>query len=320
MSAAPLHRAPSGLSVVIPNYNGVKLLTDNLPSVFEALDGWDGEWEVIIVDDCSKDDSRALIRDRFPRATLIENRQNLGFSKTCNIGMAAARYPILLCINTDVKVSPDLPALLVRHFSDPELFAVSPRIIVERESKNQGVVRGAYRKGFIKGSFAGSEEEVPARENLYAIGACVAYHAGKFRALKGYSEVYTPYLFEDVDICYRAWKRGWKSIYEPEATVWHYSNATLAKAKRRLNKRIYYRNRFLFHWANLSDPGMLARNLLTTAFRLSVGWLWLNFLYYEAFFGALSRLKEVFAIRREEKKHRALGDAEVVRRAAGGAR
>jgi GT2 family glycosyltransferase len=309
----------SGLSVVIPNYNGVKLLRENLPSVFDALENWDGEWEVILIDDCSADDSCRVIKEEFPKARLIVNQQNKGFSKTCNIGMAAARFPILLCINTDVKVERNLPEMLVRHFSDPDLFAVSPRIVVERESKNQGVVRAAYRKGFIKGSFAAADEQVPARENLYAIGACVAYHADKFRALGGYSEIYTPYLFEDVDICYRAWKRGWKSIYEPGATVYHYSNATLAKAKRRLNKKIYYRNRFLFHWANLSDSSMVAQNLLLIAFRLIVGVFWFNFLYYQSFFGALGRLGEVMAIRRQERPHRRLGDAQVVGRSARGA-
>lgn len=311
-----LPTAPAGISVVIPNYNGVPLLKANLPSVFAALSSWQGEWEVIVVDDCSTDDSRAVIATEFPQARLLVNPHNMGFSGTCNTGMAAARFPILLCINTDVKVSADLPATLVRHFGDPDLFAVSPRIVVERESKNQGVVRGAFRKGFIKGSFAGVDEEVAGRENLYAIGACVAYDAEKFRALNGYSEIYTPYLFEDVDICYRAWKRGWKSVYDPESTVWHYSNATLAKAKRRRNKCIYFRNRFLFHWANLSDPGFVLRNLVMTAFRLSVSWLWLNFVYYEAFFGALARLGEVAAVRREERKHRVLGDAEVLNRAA----
>jgi GT2 family glycosyltransferase len=302
------------LSIVIPNYNGVALLRENLPSVFDALEGWGGVWEVIIVDDCSSDESCRVIAEEFPRARLLVNPRNLGFSGTCNAGMAAARHPVLVCINTDVKVDHNLPAMLVRHFGDSDLFAVSPRIIVERESKNQGAVRTVFRKGFLKGAFAAAGDALPVRENLYAIGACVAYDAEKFRQLGGYSEIYSPYLFEDVDICYRAWKRGWKSVYEPQATVWHYSNATLAKAKRRLNKKIYFRNRFIFHWSNLSDPSFLARNLLNTLFRLLVSWLWLNFVYYEAFFGALARRREILAVRRAEREHRVFCDAEVLAR------
>lgn len=306
----------SGISVVIPNYNGAQLLADNLPSVLAAVERWGGEAEVIVVDDCSRDESCRVLKERFPGVRLLVNPRNLGFSKTCNVGMAAARFPILLCVNTDVRVEEDLLASLARHFEDPGLFAVTPQVIVEREDKNQGVVFGRSSRGFLKGTFAESCEKIPPRENLYAIGACVAYDAAKFRALGGFSEIFSPYLFEDVDISYRAWKRGWKSSYDPAARVWHYSSATLGKSKRRLNKRIYLRNRFIFHWVNLSDPALVLANAVSTALNLAFGWLWLNFVYYQAFFGALSRCREIFAIRREERKHRVLGDADVLGRCA----
>jgi GT2 family glycosyltransferase len=305
-----------GVSIVIPNYNGEKLLQDNLPSVFAAVNKWGGAAEVIIVDDCSADNSCSVIREQFPTAHLLVNHHNLGFSKTCNIGMAAARFSTLLCINTDVKVEDDLFELLLPHFSDPDLFAISPRVMVEREGKNQGAVIAAYRRGFIRGGFTRMDEHLPPRENLYAIGACVAYNTEKFRALRGYCEIFSPFLFEDVDISYRAWKRGWKSIYEPAATVWHYSNATLGKdkAKLRYNNIIYFRNRFIFHWINLSDRKFVVRNALTILFRLLVSFLWLNFTYYKAFWGALRCWKDIVTLRREEKPFRKLSDAEILRR------
>jgi GT2 family glycosyltransferase len=303
-----------GISVVIPNYNGERLLGEYLPSVLRAVEKWDGDAEIIVVDDCSRDESCRVIREQFPEVRLMVNPRNLGFSGTCNAGMREARYPILLCLNTDVRVEENLFAVLAERFRDPDLFAVTPRIIVEREDRNQGVCFGRFSHGFIKGSFRSAADPVPGRENLYAVGACVAYDAAKFRALGGYSEIYSPYLFEDVDISYRAWKRGWKSAYAPEATVWHFSNATLAKAKRRLNKTIYFRNRFIFHWANLSDPSFITLNALNTLLRLLVSWLWFNFVYYEAFFGALARRKEIRALRNQERQHRVFKDAEVLAR------
>jgi GT2 family glycosyltransferase len=303
-----------GISIVIPNYNGEQLLRENLPSIFAAVEQWQGPAEVIIVDDCSVDGSCQLIRKMFPTAKLLVNAKNSGFSKTCNIGMSTTRFPILLCINTDVMVEPDLLATVARHFDDPELFAVTPRVIVEREKKNQGAVFGRCRGGFIKGSFASADLELPERENLYAIGACVAYDADKFRALGGYSEIYSPYLFEDVDISYRAWKRGWKSIYDPSTTVWHYSNATLGKVKRHVNKVIYYRNRFIFHWINVSDPSVIFWNLLNTLLRLMFSFLLLKFYYYEAFLGAVKRWDAISDQRRIEKKFRVLRDVDVMKR------
>ncbi len=304
----------NGVSIVIPNYNGENLLRENLPSIFAAVEQWKGPAEVIIVDDCSADGSCHLIQDMFPAARLLVNSVNSGFSKTCNIGMAVARFPVLLCINTDVKVEANLLTTLAPHFADPELFAVTPRVIVEREGKNQGAVFGRCRGGFIKGSFALAENEVPERENLYAVGACVAYDANKFRALGGYSEIYSPYLFEDVDISYRAWKRGWKSIYDPSATVWHYSNATLGKVKRSINKVIYYRNRFIFHWINVSDPTAVFWNIMNTLFRLMFSVFLLKFYYYRAFLGALKRWDAIADQRRTEKSFRTLRDADVIRR------
>ncbi|HIJ94155.1 MAG TPA: glycosyltransferase [Desulfuromonadales bacterium] len=306
----------NGISIVIPNYNGEQLLRDNLPSVFAAVEQWKGSSEVIIVDDCSADESCKLVREMFPSAKLLINPVNSGFSKTCNAGMAIAQFPILLCINTDVKVGANLLTTLASHFVDPELFAVTPRIFVEREGKNQGAVISAYRRGFIRGGFIRMDEELPVRENLYAIGACVAYSAQKYRALGGYCEMYSPFLFEDADISYRAWKRGWKSIYDPSATVWHYSNATLGKdkAKLRRNHVIYYRNRFLFHWINLTDPAFILRNFLIILFRLTVSFLWLNFTYYKAFWEAAHYWKDIQLLRRAERPYRKLGDAEILRR------
>ena len=169
-------------------------------------------------------------------------------------------------------------------------------------------------KGFLKGSIAPLDERGGVRENLYCVGACVAYDLAKFRALGGYSEIYTPYLFEDVDISYRAWKRGWRSLYEPGATVYHYSSATISREKKRIKRTIYFRNRFLFHWINLTDPDFMARNLFHTLVRLSVSFLWGDIAYYAAFGGALRRLGEVNKFRRSAVASRCLTDREILRR------
>lgn len=307
-----------GVSVVIPNYNGAALLRENLPSVIAACTGWGGPHEIIVVDDCSSDNSTAVLAELFPSVQVLINPENQGFSRTCNRGIAAARYPVVFCINTDVRVEADLIAPLLRHFAEDSVFAVTPAILAEREGKNQGIVDGLYGKGFIKGGFAPLDAVSPVRENLYAIGACVAYDRVKFQALGGYNEIYTPYLFEDVDLSYRAWKRGWRSIYEPATRVFHYNSATIEQAGRRRKRTIYFRNRFLFHWLNLTDPGLLARNLLHTLFRLLVSFLWLDIPYYRAFWGALHSLRRVVRQRRAMKPFRVLGDREILRRTSGG--
>lgn len=303
-----------GISVVIPNYNGEQLLKENLPSIISALKHWGGEYELIVVDDCSKDASCRLIADHFPQVRLLVNSSNMGFSRTCNAGFKESHYPVGICINNDVKVETDFIAPLLKHFQDLTVFAVTPNILAEREGKNQGIVVELYNKGFIKGGFAPIDAVGCERENLYAIGACVAYDMAKFRALGGYGEIYSPYLFEDVDISYRGWKRGWRSVYEPGATVYHYSGATIGKTKKRDKRAIYFRNRFLFHWSNLTDPSFLFWNVLHTVVRLAVSFIWLDLVYYVSFFDALRRVGQVFDVRRSVAANLRLSDREILQR------
>lgn len=309
---------PAGISVVIPNYNGTTLLKENLPSILDALNRWGGQHEIIIVDDCSVDDSCQVIMQQFPRVRLIINQQNQGFSRTCNRGIAEARFPVILCINNDVKAEPDFVAPLLRHFEDPTVFAVTPNILAERDGKNQGIVTAGFGKGFVRGGFAPLDGRGAGREILYAVGACVAYDREKLLALGGYAEIYCPYLFEDVDLSYRAWKRGWRSLYEPASSVHHYSSATIGRSKKRTKRIIYFRNRFLFHWINLTDPAFRFANCLHTMLRLLVSFLWLDFPYYASFFGALRKLPEVRRLRRTVTQNLRLGDAEIIGRTAGG--
>ena len=306
-----------GISIIIPNYNGEQLLRENLPSVLSALEEWGGRGEIIVVDDASTDGSCVLIRELFPSITLIVNPENRGFSRTCNTGMSAARHNVVFCINTDVRVESGLIAPVIRHFADESVFAVTPNILVDREGRNQGIVRGLYGKGFLKGSIASIEERGDVRENLYCVGACVAYDFSKFRALGGYLEIYTPYLFEDVDISYRAWKNGWKSLYEPGATVHHYSSATISQENKLRKRAIYFRNRFIFHWINLTDPLFIVRNMAHTLLRLSVSFLWGDMSYYMAFGGAVRRFKQVRLSRRAGRDSRLLTDREILDRTAG---
>jgi GT2 family glycosyltransferase len=303
-----------GISIVIPNYNGEKLLQENLPSVIAALEHWGGKYQLIVVDDCSTDGSCRVLREQFPTVQLLVNRRNLGFSGTCNAGMRLVQAPVAICLNSDVKVAENLIEPLLLHFSDRELFAVTPDILAEREGCNQGRMSCRLKKGFLKAGFVPLGEQSGIREILYAVGACAAYDMEKFRALGGYAEIYTPYLFEDVDISYRAWKRGWKTLYEPGTEVYHYSSATIGKTRKRHKRTIYFRNRFLFHWINLSDPAVLLRHILAVAIRLAVSFLWLDFVYYRAFFGALGRWREVCALRQAERPHRSLTDAQIIGR------
>ena len=117
------------ISVIIPNYNGIKLLEAYLPFAFEAVKNAGVDYEVIIVDDCSVYDSVNFIRQNYPGVKLIVNSINRGFSFTCNTGIDAARYELIFFLNSDVKLSPDYFAHQWKYFSLPNTFGVMERII-----------------------------------------------------------------------------------------------------------------------------------------------------------------------------------------------
>lgn len=310
--------AMRGVSVVIPTWNGAGLLRENLPPLRDALLRWGGPWELIIVDDCGSDDSDAVVAELCPEALLLRNQVNSGFSRTCNAGFARATQPVVLCLNNDVRVTDGFLAPLLAHFDDDSVFAVTPNIVVEHEGRNQGIVRCLYGKGNLKGSFALRDEQSPVRENLYAIGACVAYDRQKLELLGGYAaELYTPYLFEDVDLSYRAWKRGWRSLYDPAGTVYHLSSATINRQGKRRKRTIYFSNRFVFHWANLTDRLLLGKHLFFAMLHLMFCWIWGDLVYYRAFGMALGRLPQIRDARRRAAGQQRLSDAEIMRRTQG---
>lgn len=307
--------AANGVSVVIPTWNGAGLLAANLPPLRRALNDWGGKWEIIIVDDAGQDDTARVVAECCPEARLLRNETNSGFSRTCNAGFAVSSYPLLLCLNNDVLVTDGFIGPMIGHFEDSSVFAVTPNIIVEHEGRNQGIVRGLYGKGNLKGSFASADESSGVRENLYAIGACVTYDREKLRQLGGYgADLYTPYLFEDVDLSYRAWKRGWKSLYEPRGTVFHQSSATINRQGKRKKRTIYFCNRFVFHWANLTDRDFLLKNIFFTFLHLMFCWMWLDLVYYRAFSMAVGRMGAIIQARTENRRHLAMGDGEILKR------
>src|SRR5438093_299679 len=95
-----------GLSVVIPNYNGIALFPHTLPTVLGALQNLSIPNEIVVADDCSTDQSLDFLSRHFPQIRIIRNESNKGFSVTANKGIQAAQYDLVLLLNSDVKLEP----------------------------------------------------------------------------------------------------------------------------------------------------------------------------------------------------------------------
>ncbi|HJQ70073.1 MAG TPA: glycosyltransferase family 2 protein [Blastocatellia bacterium] len=307
-----------GVSIVIPTWNGIALLERFLPSVTAAASAYASQSsapvEIVIVDDGSTDETCSFISNlgsEIPdlRFQILKNEENLGFAKTCNRGVKAASHNLVFLLNNDVELDAGAIAPLVENFGDAKTFAAHCRVIELDSGEECGTGKiGGFARGFLRvhQSYIPRAGSV-AREPLYSIfagGGSAMFDRESFLRLGGFEELLSPFYWEDVELSYRAWKRGLKIVYEPRSVARHRVSSTIGKLKRSRVRRIEQRNRLLLHWINLHDRGLMASHMarlilfaLTSPLSLAE---------------ALRLLPEVRKRRDEEKRAARLSDREVI--------
>lgn len=252
------------VSIVIPNYNGEKLLKKNLESVFEAAEYYankhNSQIEIVIADDCSEDNSieevkslKLKVKSRNLKLKIIWNEMNLGFSSTVNKGVKESEGEIVVLINTDVRPEKDFLIPLVSHFKEEELFAVG---CMDKSIENGKVIlRGRGIGKWEKGFLMHSRGEVDKTNTLWVAGGSGAFRKSIWEKLGGFDELYNPFYWEDIDLSYRAVKSGYRILFEPKSVVVHEHEEGAIKKKYSYFKikTIAYRNQFIFVWKNITD-------------------------------------------------------------------
>lgn len=232
------------ISVVILNYNVRFFLEQCVISVEKALQNIEGE--IIVVDNNSPDDSCAMMKQRFPHIKLIENKENSGFPKGNNIGVAEAKGEYLCILNPDTVVAEDtFEKLLAFTKTKTDLGIVGCKLVDGTghflpESK-RGVptpfvaitkMSGIY-KLFPKIAAFGkyyaqhlSENQTGKVEVL--VGAFMFMKLDFYRELGGFDEAFFMYG-EDIDLSYRSIKSGKTNYYFPETSIIHYKGESTVK-------------------------------------------------------------------------------------------
>lgn len=304
--------------VLIPSYCSWANLRDNLPVLLAETQP--AGIPVLVVDDASPDDTPDRIAEHFPEVRLVRRARNGGFGEACNEGVRAADTPIVYLMNADVRVTPGFLEPTLAPFEDPRVFAVSSiAVSLDGRTVEDGPRLATFRRGHLKWrrfdrqALLGLERLVP---TLYAVGAHVAVDRRRFLELGGFDPLYAPFYWEDVDLSYRAWKRGWRVLCEPRSRVHHLREGS--DIERTQPKRRYvvanHRNRFLFTWKNLHDPRLFwVRHVAPVAARALLGWLVLDGRFYRALGAALRRLPAALAGRRRERRASVRSDADVLR-------
>ncbi len=225
--------APTWAAVVV-NYEAGDCLIDCVTTLL--ADASAAPVEIVVVDNASTDDSVAKLRLVRPEIRIIETGENLGYSAAANAGIAATSAAVVAVFNADLQINPGTgAALLARFNNEPDLGAAGPAVFSTAgthfpSARNVPRLRDTVGHGTLgavmpKNRFSRRYKELDAdpkrsRDVDWVSGAAIWLRRSALNQVGGWDDGYFMYV-EDVDLCWRLGKAGWRVAYEPEGSVVH---------------------------------------------------------------------------------------------------
>ncbi|WP_343674617.1 glycosyltransferase family 2 protein [Chitinophaga sp.] len=246
------------VAVVILNWNGRKFLEDFLPSVcrstYENL-------QLYVADNASSDDSVAFVREHFPAVKIIQNSTNNGFAGGYNEALQHVHADIYVLLNQDVEVEPGwiepVVALMRR---DHHIAACQPKLRAyynKPEFEYAGAAGGwmdilgyTFCRGRILYTTETDEGQYDDEQDIFwATGAALFIRSSCYHEVGGFDADFFAHM-EEVDLCWRLKRAGYRICYCPESIVYHVGGGSLPQGNPR---KVYlnFRNNLMMLWKNL---------------------------------------------------------------------
>jgi GT2 family glycosyltransferase len=273
-------QAKLDLSIVIVNYNVKMLLRRCLESIFDYQRELD--FEVIVIDNNSDDQSPEMLKEKFSRVKLLENKQNLGFSAACNQGIKQSRGRYILLLNPDTEFASGGVTEMIKFMdANPPVGICGPRMIDPHRrvlfscrsfpsyltaiSSAQSLLNRLFpqnplsRKYLLKNLNRSEKKEVD-----WVSGSCLLTKREVFEKIGPLDELFFMYV-EDVDFCYRAKKSGFGVYYFPKVVVIHHLGQSTRRRKLRMQVE-HHRSMYHFyrkhHHPNIILKGIVFVSIL----------------------------------------------------------
>lgn len=267
------------VTVVIPNYNGIKYIRGCMDSL-RSQEG--GPFDILVIDNGSTDGSLEVLKEEYREARVIPLSENTGFDHAVNLGIKESKTPYVILLNNDTITKPGFVQALVEAIEESEdIFSVSSMMlsmqdesIIDDAGDGYCALGWAYARG--KGRPAakyGKKVEIFA-----ACAGAAIYRKTIIEEIGYFDETHFAYL-EDIDIGYRARIYGYRNIYEPRAKVIHAGSATSGSRY----------NEFKTKLSSANNAYMIGKNMPLLQIVINLPFLLLGFLV-KAFFFARKKM------------------------------
>lgn len=259
------------VDVAIVNYNTRELLRDCLRLIYEDKPG-----QVFVVDNASNDGSQAMIQTQFPGCQLIANRTNVGYSRAANQAIQASTSKCVLLLNSDTQIPQGTLQTLGSYLeSHPEVGIVGPRVLGTDGQLQpscfpfptlpflfmefSGLNRLISRIPLVRGISPRTCSHSKIRAVPWILGAALAIRREAYDTVNGFDPTFFMY-FEETDLCYRMWRKGWQIHFSPAVEITHLGGASTQQ--RRIEMVVqFYSSLALFyrqHYAPAHAAAMIA--------------------------------------------------------------
>lgn len=222
------------IAVVILNWNGILLLEKFLPSVVK----YSPEATIYVADNASTDDSVSYLKTFFPSVKIVKNDSNLGFAGGYNVALKKIDAEIYALVNSDIEVTENwLQPILKTFKNEPNTAIIQPKILNYKRKEYfeyAGAAGGfidRYGYPYCRGRIFDTLEKDNGqyddnREIFWASGACFFIRSSVYKELNGFDDDFFAHQ-EEIDLCWRAFNKGYKIKYNSGSVVFHVGGATL---------------------------------------------------------------------------------------------
>ncbi len=267
------------LAVIIVSYNVRSFLEQTLRTVVDASEGL--RVELIVVDNASTDESAAMVRERFPGTRLIANSENMGFARASNQGFARAHGRYVLFLNPDVVIHRDTLRTMVGFMDDhPKVGAAGCKLLLPDGQMELACRRSFPTPGVAFYKIVGLANLFPHNRRFGAYnlthldpnqeheadalsGSFMMVRHDTLEQVGSWDERYFMYG-EDLDLCYRIKRAGWKVWYVPTTEVVHFHGESARQTSRIHDRITFYKAMYIFVREHLGSHVLFPVWLLTT--------------------------------------------------------